>query len=63
LAAAGLRRHLDDAASLFEQLGRGEADRGANEIDQASGEKGDARPSARLNRHEDIPDKSARRYT
>ncbi len=43
LAAAGLpARHLDPAARILEQLDRGEADRRAEQIDQAGDEESDA---------------------
>ena len=43
LAAAGLARHLDPAAGALQELDRGKADRGPEQIDQAGDEQGDVR--------------------
>ena len=49
LPATGLARHLDAAAGLLEELDGGKADRGTNEVDEASDEEADARLSGRGN--------------
>ena len=42
LAAAGLRRHVDVAARLLQELDRGEADRGPDQIDEAGDQEAHA---------------------
>ena len=44
LPATGLRRHDDRATCILEQLDRGEADRRADDVDEAGDEQSDARP-------------------
>ena len=46
LAAAGLDGHVDDAARLLQELHRREADRWAQEVDEAGDEQPDAQPRA-----------------